>query len=114
MITLQASTVEAIRIEMESIPEKYQKPFNSVHEGLAVLREEYVELENEIFFGEKRAKEHSYTNEPGVRDRGFHQTEGFLYRETRLIPIPEEMLYFKTLGIPYIQPENRNADSFRK
>jgi len=49
-----------------------------------------------------------------VRDRGFHQTEGFLYRETRLIPIPEEMLYFKTLGIPYIQPENRNADSFRK
>jgi DNA polymerase/3'-5' exonuclease PolX len=49
-----------------------------------------------------------------VRDRGFHQTEGFLYRETRLIPIPEEMVYFKTLGIPYIQPENRNADSFRK
>lgn len=38
---------------MESIPEKYQKPFNSTHEGLAVLREEYVELENEIFFGYK-------------------------------------------------------------
>lgn len=59
MITLKPSTAEAIRIEMESIPEKYQKPFNSVHEGLAVLREEYVELENEIFFGEKKA---------GVRD----------------------------------------------
>jgi hypothetical protein len=56
MITLKQSTSEAIRIEMESIPEKYQKPFNSVHEGLAVLREEYVELENEIFFGEKRAR----------------------------------------------------------
>lgn len=68
MITLQASTAEAIRIEMESIPEKYQKPFNSVHEGLAILREEYVELENEIFFGEKRAKEHSYTDEPGALD----------------------------------------------
>lgn len=54
MITLKKETAEAIRIEMESIPEKYQKPFNSVHEGLAVLREEYVELENEIFFGEKR------------------------------------------------------------
>lgn len=53
MITLKKETAEAIRIEMESIPEKYQKPFNSVHEGLAVLREEYVELENEIFFGEK-------------------------------------------------------------
>lgn len=60
MITLNNSTAEAIRIEMESIPEKYQKPFNSVHEGLAVLREEYVELENEIFFGEKKAKEHRY------------------------------------------------------
>jgi len=56
MITLKKETAEAIRIEMENIPEKYQKPFNSVHEGLAVLREEYVELENEIFFGEKKAK----------------------------------------------------------
>lgn len=56
MITLKKETAESIRIEMESIPEKYQKPFNSVHEGLAVLREEYVELENEIFFGEKKAK----------------------------------------------------------
>lgn len=56
MLTLKQSTAEAIRIEMESIPEKYQKPFNSVHEGFAVLREEYVELEYEIFFGEKKAK----------------------------------------------------------
>ena len=53
MITLKKSTVEEIMAEMESIPEKYQKPFNSTHEGLAVLREEYIELENEIFFGEK-------------------------------------------------------------
>jgi len=60
MITLNKSTAEAIRIELESIPEKYQKAFNSVHEGLAVLREEYVELENEIFFGEKKAEEHQY------------------------------------------------------
>lgn len=41
---------------MESIPEKYQKPFNSMHEGIGVLLEEYRELEDEIFFGEKRAK----------------------------------------------------------
>lgn len=41
---------------MESIPEKYQKPFNSMHEGLGVLREEYIELEQEIFFGEKEYK----------------------------------------------------------
>lgn len=49
-----------------------------------------------------------------VRERGFHQTEGFLYRETRLIPIPDEMVYFQTLGIPFIQPELRNADAFKK
>ena len=63
MITLKQETSEAIRKELESIPERYQKPFNSVHEGLAVLREEYVELENEIFFGEKKAKNHAYTRD---------------------------------------------------
>lgn len=68
MITLKNETAEAIRIEMESIPEKYQKPFNSVHEGLAVLREEYVELENEIFFGEKAAKNHPYANDENPLD----------------------------------------------
>ena len=56
MITLTADTANLIKEEMESIPEKFQKPFNSVHEGLAVLREEYLELEQEIFFGEKIAK----------------------------------------------------------
>lgn len=56
MITLKEETANLIKAEMESIPEKYQKPFNSVHEGLAVLREEYIELENEIFFGEKKSK----------------------------------------------------------
>lgn len=56
MITLNQTTADLIKQEMESIPEKYQKPFNSIHEGLGVLREEYLELEDEIFFGEKRAK----------------------------------------------------------
>lgn len=56
MITLNETTISLIKDEMESIPEKYQKPFNSVHEGLGVLREEYRELEDEIFFGEKLAK----------------------------------------------------------
>lgn len=68
MLTLQNETIDLITEELESIPEKYQKPFNSVHEGLAVLREEYVELENEIFFGEKKAKDHPYTKEPGALD----------------------------------------------
>lgn len=53
MITLKPETARMIDKELQSIPEKYQKPFNSMHEGLAVIREEYVELENEVFFGYK-------------------------------------------------------------
>jgi hypothetical protein len=63
LTSLRPETVEMIAREMESIPDKYQVKFNSVHEGLAVLREEYVELENEIFFGEKKAKNHPYAND---------------------------------------------------
>ena len=40
MITLDSKTANLIKDEMERIPEKYQKPFNSTHEGLGVLREE--------------------------------------------------------------------------
>jgi len=56
MITLKTETSELIRLEMESIPEKHQKPFNSTHEGYAVLLEEVRELEHVVFFGEKEAK----------------------------------------------------------
>lgn len=62
MVTLKNETIEAIMLEMESIPKKYQKPFNSVHEGLGVLLEEYRELESEIFFGEKKAKQEFSNN----------------------------------------------------
>lgn len=55
-ITLTPKTVEMIAREMESIPEKYQKPFNSTHEGYAVLLEEVREIEHVVFFGEKEAK----------------------------------------------------------
>ena len=51
---LKLSTVELIDYELKSIPEKYQKDFNSTHEGYAVLLEEVRELENEVFFGEKK------------------------------------------------------------
>lgn len=56
MIELKQEVVELIRDELASIPAKYQSPFPSEHHGLGVLREEYVELEREIFFGEKEAK----------------------------------------------------------
>jgi hypothetical protein len=53
MITLKQETADLIKAEMESIPEKYWKPFNSTHEGYAVLLEEVREIEHVVFFGEK-------------------------------------------------------------
>lgn len=49
-----------------------------------------------------------------VNSRGFEQKDGFLYKNDTLISIPEEMWYFKTLGIPYVQPELRTIDAFKK
>ncbi len=60
MLRLNTETANLINDELESVPEKYHKPFNSMHEALGIIREEYVELENEIFFGEKKAKNHQY------------------------------------------------------
>jgi len=40
--------------------------------------------------------------------RGFNQRDGFLYKKDQLISVPDEMTYFKTIGLPYVQPENRN------
>lgn len=57
LLKLKQTTIDLLNSEFNGIPDKYQKFFNSPHEGLGVLREEYMELENEIFFGEKRAKE---------------------------------------------------------
>lgn len=54
-LSLQQTTIDLLKKEFDSIPVKYHKPFNSTHEGLGVLREEYLELEQEIFFGEKKA-----------------------------------------------------------
>lgn len=57
MKTLKVDTGRLICKELESLPEKYaHKDFNSTHEGYAVILEEVRELENEVFFGWKRAK----------------------------------------------------------
>lgn len=56
MKTLHTYTQELIDTELRSIPEKYQKPFNSTHEGYAVILEEVRELEHEVFFGEKECR----------------------------------------------------------
>lgn len=56
MKTLSEQTARAIKNELENIPEKYRSTnFNSTHEGYAVILEEVRELEQEVFFGEKKA-----------------------------------------------------------
>jgi len=55
LLQLEPSTIALLHAEFKSIPDKYQKHFNSSHEGYGVLMEEVRELEDEIFFGEKRA-----------------------------------------------------------
>lgn len=62
MKTLSEQVAKEIKTELENIPEKYQKNFNSTHEGLAVIQEEFEELKNEIFFGEKASKEQPVLN----------------------------------------------------
>lgn len=51
----------AIKKEYERSREKFQ-PFHSPHEGLSILREEYKELEEEVFKNHDiRVKERMYT-----------------------------------------------------
>lgn len=44
---------------------------------------------------------------------GFEQKDGFLYDNDKIIALPEEKDYFDILGLPYINPENRDKDAFR-
>ncbi len=62
MKTLDTTTAVLIDSELRNIPEKYQKNFNSTHEGYAVILEEVRELENEVFFGEKKCRD-KYKND---------------------------------------------------
>lgn len=47
---LASAVAEEVKTEIERSERKYG-PFHSLHEGIAVLREEFQELENEIFWG---------------------------------------------------------------
>jgi len=43
-----------------------------------------------------------------VLKKGYNQKDGFLYKRDQLISVPDEIVYFKTIGVPYVQPEKRN------
>lgn len=100
MITLETETADIIRAEMQSIPDKYQKPFNSMHEGLGVLREEYIELENEIFFGEKKAKE-----DFGKPDRRLKSQNNLIldYKELWRLRVRQEAIQVAAMAARIIQ-----------
>lgn len=47
--------IDLVNDKLSSVPEKYRTTLSSNHEGYALLLEEVRELEQEIFFGEKKA-----------------------------------------------------------
>lgn len=45
---------------------------------------------------------------------GLEQRDGHLYNSDGImLPISDERQYFDVLNLPFVQPENRNADAFR-
>ena len=56
MKSIQLNTLELITKELANLPHEYaSKNFASKAEAIAVIREEYLELENEVFWGKKKA-----------------------------------------------------------
>lgn len=45
---------------------------------------------------------------------GFQQRDGYLWDEAGAIPLFEEIEYFNTLNLPYVSPEKRNRNAFRR
>lgn len=49
-----------------------------------------------------------------VNKCGLEQRDGLLYRDGRQIPIHSEEEYFRILDLPFVPPQLRDKDAFRK
>lgn len=49
-----------------------------------------------------------------VNKMGLEQRDGYLWRDDNRLTIEDEKDYFRILELPYIEPENRNADAFKR
>ena len=95
-IQFSQKTADLIKKEIDSIPLKYQKPFNSTHEGYAVLLEEVREIEHVVFFGEKEAKEMFSSVSRDNRAQSYHKQrlqEEAVQIAAMAIRIIEELTY---------------------
>lgn len=67
--------LEEVENEVLTAKEKYPSDFNSTHEGLAVLEEEFLELRDEIFWGEKRHKKEMSENGASITHKSQMRNE---------------------------------------
>ena len=59
---LASAVAEEVKTEIDNGEDKFG-PFHSLHEGIAVLREEVLELENEVFWRSDKDKTDSVREE---------------------------------------------------
>jgi len=59
---MASAVAEEVKSEIDRSEEVFG-PFHSLHEGLAVLREEYLEFENEVFWRTDQAETESVRKE---------------------------------------------------
>ena len=59
-------------------------------------------------------KDFSHMMVTAALKRGFQQKDGYLWKDDKLIPLFEEEEYFQILNLPFIAPEFRNKDAFKR
>jgi len=78
-----ATTIaEEIKHEIDRTEEEFG-PFHSLHEGLAVLREEYQKLEQEVFWGHRESG-----NTDGVRREAIQVAAMAMRLAMMISPVP--------------------------